>query len=819
MKNTLLNLFLLFSLSITFAQNAADVDTSFGSLPGFDGIIYGLTQQPDGKILVNGNFSKYKGIPCRRLVRLNSNGDIDPSFDISVDFSNLISFTLQPDGKIILTLAFSSTTRIARINNDGSIDSSFVVGTTQYSSDSYITRTVVQPDGKIICVGKFTGYNSVNRRGIVRINSDGSVDTTFNPGTGFNNTILSVAVQPDGKIILGGDFDTFDVYTRHKIIRLNPDGTNDLTFSIGLGFNNSVKSIAIQPDGKILVCGYFTLYKNATQNGLIRLLQNGDKDTTFDIGTGFSSTGGKEMKIDNSGNIIIGGQYTSYNGIPKSNCVRINPNGNIDNSFAPVESPQIYSLLIQSDQKIILGGDNFITRLNNNSSIDFTFNYGSGFSGLVRATLIQPDGKIIIGGDFDHYSLQPEIGLLRLNADGTKDNTFNHNLTLGLTHKLVLQPDGKILALGTYQFTNSALGQYFSLVRFNSDGSQDTSFTPSNQSYGFNVALQSDGKILLSGNQFYISPNTILGMIRLNSDGTFDNSFNANFIPNNTGIESIVVQPDDKIIVVGNFAMYNNEPHQGIIRLLPNGSLDTTFNTGENFNAGSDCTYTVLQPDGKILVGGNFYLYNTSYAYGIVRINTDGSIDSSFYANLNMRWFNSIVLQPDGKIIAGGNNSSYASNPQRSFVRFNVDGNVDNTFDIGTAFDMGDTSSYISCLNLQADGKIIVGGNFKSYKSVNSSNLIRLNGGNTILSNENFPQSKLVVSPNPFMDKITVTVENQLMSVQIFDLLGRKIDEPNYQNENKNYLIDLSKIKEKGTYIMKLILNNNQIISKKIIKK
>ena len=141
-------------------------------------------------------------------------------------------------------------------------------------------------------------------------------------------------------------------------------------------------------------------------------------------------------------------------------------------------------------------------------------------------------------------------------------------------------------------------------------------FSPS--FYGSEITLQADGKILVcNGNQIK----------RLNSNGTIDATFNIG-----TGFSGNVryaaIQPDGKIIAVGDFTLFNGEQYQRIVRLLSNGSVDTTFNVGEGFN---NSTWTVsFQPDGKILVGGDFGSYNLISSWGIVRINTDGSCDTSF---------------------------------------------------------------------------------------------------------------------------------------------------------------------------------------------
>ena len=127
--------------------------------------------------------------------------------------------------------------------------------------DNYIRSVVQQPDGKILVGGGFTTYNGATENRIIRLNSNGTKDTSFNTGTGFNDYVFSIALQPDGKILVGGGFTTYNGAAENRVVRLNPDGTKDNSFNTGTGFNSSVQSIALQPDGKILIGGSFITYK------------------------------------------------------------------------------------------------------------------------------------------------------------------------------------------------------------------------------------------------------------------------------------------------------------------------------------------------------------------------------------------------------------------------------------------------------------------------------------------------------------------------------------------------------------------------------
>jgi uncharacterized delta-60 repeat protein len=287
---------------------------------GFSTEVRAVKSQPDGKILVGGNFRLFNGtITVERIARLNADGTLDNTFNTGTGFdASVYSVDVQPDGKILVGGFFSSfngtiTARIARLNADGALDNTFNTGT---GFSSTVNSFDVQPDGKILVGGGFTSFNgtsTVNR--IARLNADGTLDNTFTTGTGFNSAVNSVDVQPDGKILVGGGFSSFNgTSTVNRIARLNADGTLDNTFTTGTGFNTTVNSVDVQPDGKILVGGDFTSFNGtSTVNQIARLNADGTLDNTFTTGTGFNSAV-NSVDVQPDGKILVGGGFSSFNG-------------------------------------------------------------------------------------------------------------------------------------------------------------------------------------------------------------------------------------------------------------------------------------------------------------------------------------------------------------------------------------------------------------------------------------------------------------------------------------------------------------------------
>jgi uncharacterized delta-60 repeat protein len=207
---------------------------------------------------------------------------------------------------------------------------------------------------------------------LIRLNTDGTKDTTFNIGTGFYNrmadavnVVQTIVVQSDGKILVGGNFERFRSLDQENLIRLNADGTKDTSLDIGSGFSSNVYSITLQPDGKILVGGAFSSYQGVPRKKLIRLNTDGSADNSFDEGLTFEDCFVYCTIMENDGTIIVGSYSYNYEALIQNNLVRLNTNGSKDNSFnAGITffnnnntNASIYSILLQPNNQLLIGGD------------------------------------------------------------------------------------------------------------------------------------------------------------------------------------------------------------------------------------------------------------------------------------------------------------------------------------------------------------------------------------------------------------------------------------------------------------------------------
>jgi uncharacterized delta-60 repeat protein/CSLREA domain-containing protein len=371
--------------------------------PDIDFTVSDLALQSDGKIVVGGGFSTVAGQARSRVARLNANGSLDTSFqnpNLSRSGSSfgVSSVAVQTDGKVIVAGNFDnvggeSHPNLARLNTNGSVDSSFnaIVGGVVYT-------VLLQLDGKIIIGGSFTSVNGLARNRLARLNADGSLDVSFvdpavdnsmNPGVG------TLAIQPDGKLLIGGNFSSVGGQTRSGAARLNIDGTIDISF--GLSVNASVSQFVVLPSGKILICGFASLVNGIPRRAVARIFPDGSLDTSFQDLV-IPSGNVTQLGLQNDGKIIVGGFFSSINGQSRMDLARLDADGNFDPSFQEVNP-----------------------------------NFGGSFASLNKV-LIQPDGKILVGGYFTEIGGQPRRMVVRLNSDGILDlppaQTFTVTKTL-----------------------------------------------------------------------------------------------------------------------------------------------------------------------------------------------------------------------------------------------------------------------------------------------------------------------------------------------------------------------------------------------------
>jgi uncharacterized delta-60 repeat protein len=350
------------------------------------------------------------------------------------------------------------------------VDKTFNAGTGP--DNGFVETAIPHRHGKTLVCGNFTSFNGQLRTHIALLNPNGSVDTNFVTHPSY--WVRHMAVQQNGQILICGYFTSVDGYPRNRIARLNFDGTVDTSFDPGagaegvLGISNEGNSdpfvfqVALQNDGKILITGNFTTYNGINVNGIARINYDGSWDPTFQIGSGLS-TWGRSIQVLPNNQIIATGWFDNYCNSRHDRIVLINPDGSPDNSFLPSfgDRTSIYTAAKLANGQYIVAGNSKnefglfqekIRRLNPDGSVDATWNVSA--NERIETVCVQSDGKILLSGDFSLINGIARSRIARLQSDGTLDPSFyatSDNWGWGLA----IQPDSRILWAGSFSRINN----------------------------------------------------------------------------------------------------------------------------------------------------------------------------------------------------------------------------------------------------------------------------------------------------------------------------------------------------------------------------
>ena len=705
------------------ARAAGEVDPAFspaayGGLTE-QGSVNVIKLQPDGKILIGGQFTEVHGFSASGLARLNADGTVDTTFNPPDFYSltqgsspifggNIFAIALQPDGKILVGgdiqgAGTDARRGVRRLNPDGSVDATFFIPPQNF------TRPMVHDikllaDGKILIGGSFnfSGFSSTN---LARLNADGTSDNTF--VVSGAPVIRDLEIQPDGKIVAGGSNGS-TTSPLPRVYRYNSDGTADSSFTATDAGAGGIETVELQADGKIVVAGSYVVLGAATQGRVSRLNTNGTIDASFNPGGAGADGVVNDLAIRPDGKIVIGGGFSSFNGTPIQRIARLNTDGTLDGAFAnsgTITNTSVSDIELYPDNRILAGvGTSSLIdpmlRFSADGVFDPSFVVKTSRGGLVNKILQQPDGKVLVAGEFRWANGQERRSIARFNADGTLDTSFvpyfNSLSFIPLVYGMALQPDGKIV-VGTWHGVV--------LQRLNADGSQDMSFNAGmpSSSQVYDVAVQSDGKVIAVGNMMGFA---LLRLARFNTDGTRDVAFNP---PQPGGIVfSVHLQTDGKILVGGIFSQISDIANRnGIARYTTSGGLDGTFVPPGGTNA--VVRDIDVQPDGKILQVG---------AGAPRRLNTDGTLDVASPAAVNSEAI-AVRVQPDGTILVGGGFSLVGTTPRNGLALFNSNLTLNTSF---TTF----PNRAVNDIHLQPDGKVLIAGLFTKVNGLARTRIARL---------------------------------------------------------------------------------------------
>lgn len=646
------------------------------------------------------------------------------------------AIAVTADGSCVIGGEFTAVggvtrNRIARVLPDGSVDAAF-----NPNINGQVSAIVVLPDGRLVVGGSFTTAGGLARQGLARLSAAGVVDTSYAPAA-VGGAVLALAVQSDGRILAGGQFTSLAGASRPALGRLNPDGSPDTSFDATV--NGEVRTLAVLRDGNIAVGGTFTTAGEGAANGLVRLRQNGALDFPYATSPG---TVVHSLVAWPDGKLAVALTTGSQNQVVQF------PNAPGSPPAINVSGP-VHSLSMQSDGRVLAAG-NFTTAGGQPRNHLFRFTRSGALDALatvasaeVRCAAVQPDGKIVVGGNFTTIGARPRNRLARMYADGRVDHSFNPGsdaFELGRNGTVALiaqQPDGLLLAGG---FQHTLAGQVrIGLGRLYADGELDTPFNPAAGPAGTSpvvncaVVQEEEAMIIVGGNFRQMGGLLRSNLARLNADGTVDSGFTANVTFEEIWAEPVVsalaLQPDGKILVGGNFNRVGGVARTNLARLNANGTVDTSFNP----EASGMVETLAVQDDGKILAGGSFTTIGGASRSFIARLNADGTADSTFNPGADSAVY-SLVLQPDGRILVGGNFYSLGGATKNQLGRLNANGSLDTTFHAPVVGDF----PRIHSIALQANGMLVVSGAFTFISGTRRNQIARL-----------FPNGTLDTTWNP----------------------------------------------------------------------
>ena len=708
--------------------------------PGLDsfdaranGTVWCLAIQPDGKILVGGDFIGLGGANRTYLGRLNADGSPDTSLTVSANTASVLALAVQPDGKVLVGGSFTALgneprTRLGRLNPDGSVDAAFNPG-----ANNHVWALLLQADGKVVVAGDFTSLGGVARNRIGRLHSDGSVDAGFNPGA--DAVVYSLAAQADGKILVGGSFTSLGGQARSRLGRLNAGGTLDVSFNPGA--NSTVRCLGVQADAKVLVGGDFGTLGGQTRTRLGRLLPDGSVEGLFKPAADDSIY---TMALQSDGKIVVGGLFTNLGGLPRSFLGRLNPDGAVDGTFNVGASNSVRALGLQADGKVLVGGN-------------FTTLAGQPRGCLGRLSNTEPptqqverQGAIL---SWWRGGTGPEVGRVTFETAAPEETGWT-SAGAGVRVSGGWQCEGGDLAPNTSVrvrgFVSGGVGN-------SSSWFVETIFNPpyvagTPQSLRTNLGAL----IILTAPLAGATPISC----RWQKDGV-DLEESERCVGTRS---NILVISDARGTDAGLYSVVLSNPFgQGSGLVAQVAVIDPCITAlrvdGEVFlgsNWVADVTVAGAGPlgyqwykDGVALAGGDGATLTRSNVqmadagdYWVVVSNPSGS-DTSRVARLTVLMpvlpdsldprpgglVNALAFQADGKLLVGGGFPSLGGQPRQSLGRLTPDGTLDPHFNPGP-------SGVVCGLLVQPNGQIVIGGSFTSVSGQLRNRIARLNSDGSL---------------------------------------------------------------------------------------
>ena len=688
---------------------------------------------PDGKILISGQFTAVNGTARVGYARLNADGSLDTTFNLPITSTQEIrGLVVLPDGEVFVGWRpINQSGGLRRLLDDGSIDPSFTSTVTDGTS-GFLWAVAKMEDGSYI-VSYSSGSTFNFSRGLTRLQANGAAFPGFATSTSLFPQTTGIAPLPDGR---------FAVIRNNVLEVYSALGVLDGSFTTGATFSSGQLTTLIYHAGRLIVAGPAT-FGTTNIKGLARFNLDGSIDDNFPGGAG-PNAAITSAAVDALGQLTVTGNFTSWSGQPRNRLARLvmtqpevafaSPSATVleDAGSLSVTIKRFGDATAAASVRVTSTADSAASPADF-SAVDTVLSWEAGDSSdkVIAVSLID-DGDLEGDESFSLQLSEPSgvtLIPLPLNVLIKDDDSLPRITTQPVSVNAVL---GKAAAFSvvatspttiTYQWykngapingaTNATLN--FATVAETDEATYQVVLTNdygSTSSLSVNLKTIPDPTLVVSGfvnlnlsGAVYVIRATANGgayvggafinvdgdpnrdyLIRLLPDGTVDTTFNPPVL--SADVRDIAIQPDGKILIAGSFTAIGGVSQRGLARLDANGTNDDTFKTNIGTAAGTSIYAVALLPDGKILVGDGFTTWNGSSLSpnaDLIRLNSDGTFDISYAKTTGTSDISRILALPDGSAIANN-------------ARYNPDGTLAYSINTGAVND----------LTLHPDGDVVV---------------------------------------------------------------------------------------------------------------
>ncbi|MDB5267064.1 MAG: hypothetical protein JWP58_104 [Hymenobacter sp.] len=816
------------------SQSSPSLDPSFPVLQ-----IYQRTtaqaalQLSSGARVVVGYFDRAAGQPysftSSGLVRYLPTGAPDLLFNATTaaDAFSLATLAEAANGKLLLGLNGPGTfggqlsPALVQLNADGTRDAAFA---NLLGSNGSVSRILVQPDGRIVVGGTLAFLGQNPAPGLARLNADGTVDTTFQPqlASGRIVNVNGLARQADGKLLVAAYVQNGTAGS-YQLLRLQANGTQDLSFQPTLQANVILGDVAVQSDGQVLVSGGFGPVLPGGTATLARFSTTGVPDATFSPSPNLYASSLAPLPllaVQPDGRILVGHAPPRVaTALPAghSPVARLLASGAFDPAWnvpaLPADDllPRATSMQLLATGQVLVAGttarlgaadeqERGAVVLDATGQPTNTFRPVLQQNGYVRDVTQQPDGRLVAVGSFSEVSDLAARGIVRLELNGSVDTAFCRRARFsgGYGTQVLAQPDGTLLSAGT--FTAVGGGAQAAIVRLLATGAPDAAF-PSPFASSTSVtelARQADGRVLLGGTLRLPGTNTVEPFLRLDPNGAID----AGFQPP-AGVTPLALLPlPGGTILVGSAATGRQ-----VLRLLATGAADASFTVPVLSAAGtSPAVVSTLarQSDGRLLIGGSFAQVGGLATMHVARLLADGPPDPTFSSQQlpAAGRASAVAVQPNGRVLLAGSPALVAPANTPVLYRLLADGSPDPSFNSSRGPNLGRSLLGVSRVLVQADGAIVAAGGFTAVSSLPVLGLTRLLDANVLALRSAGPASEVQVWPVPAHNELHLALAlSQPRRVSLVNTLGQVVFRQ--ENPGNDLTINTSLLKP-GLYVVRV---------------